>query len=104
MLGRNYFTARFKGKCYFCGTDIEIGDKAFYPVGREHVIGMMCCDDRADSELIYAANEHVPLSAEEQLLVRTIDVMPHGKTARDMCRTCFQVPAANGFCGCMEGR
>lgn len=27
-------------------------------------------------------------------------VMPRGKTVRDKCPQCFQIPASNGMCGC----
>ena len=33
-------------------------------------------------------------------LVKLSQVMPAGRSKRDLCPNCFQIPATNGVCGC----
>jgi hypothetical protein len=78
------FPARYTGGlCLPCDIVIERGDEITHhpTVGYVHVH----CYDRAND----AAPE---LPAERRAgVVRTVDVMPRGKTARDRCDRCFLV-------------
>lgn len=80
------FTAQHAGRCGNCGDLFAPGDEVFYVEG-DTLIAFECCGT--------AEPEHATSDAAQK-----IEVMPRGKTARDRCGTCFQIPATNGVCGC----
>lgn len=102
------FRATYDGACGNCRAPIGKGDPVKYTsedAGTRLLIGENCCGD-VDLELIPAGTLDafgVFASTEDfddQLSVPAPMVMPRRRTARDMCRTCFQIPASNGVCGC----
>lgn len=86
------FPARFSTLCLPCDSLIEPGDECVRhdEVGTIH----LHCLDKVD--------EHIAGQPAERRegVVRTIDVMPRGKTARDSCNRCFLVhtPAQGDDC------
>lgn len=84
------FKAKYDGRCPSCDEPISIGedvsmvdsDRGRITVHAQHV---------EDGEI------HVETSARPDPITST---MPRGKTVRDRCNRCFQVPASNGVCGC----
>jgi Fe-S cluster biogenesis protein NfuA len=78
------FTARYPGTCGGCGSEIDAGDTVFYD--GDTLVGDGCC--AGDSTL----------SAEARTTIA--QVMPRGKSVKDRCSKCFQIPASNGACGC----
>jgi hypothetical protein len=102
-MSRRYFTARYRSLCSSCKALIEPPDKAFYAFDDSNmVIGDICCGSLSDTDLIeLLPNRNGPESTPD--VDRDIDpatVMPRGRTARDMCLRCFQIPSSNGDCGC----
>lgn len=77
-------SAQFAGRCTTCGQPFEVGASIFY-TDDDALAGWECC----------GIDEPAAVVPEE-----TARVMPRGKTARDACGLCFQVPASNGMCGC----
>jgi len=52
-------------------------------------------------ECVYRADEVSQIPRDERTRSgRTPDTMPRGRTAKDRCGVCFQIPASNGACGC----
>ena len=92
------FEARYRGTCDGCRQhDISPGDLVYFNGNK--IIRIACCvDDVGDDE------ETVSMGAgfDSFNLGRSpeIKVMPYGKTKRDMCMKCFQIPANSGVCGC----
>ncbi len=98
-LTRKGFPAQYDGACISCGHRVLAGDHVFYAPGNESVSGLDCCGDKNDADLTVVQQR----DTEDEPNVTYVDittVMPRGRTARDACRTCFQVPANNGVCGC----
>jgi hypothetical protein len=95
---RRTFDARYAGSCASCSAPILPGDNVFYAPGNEAVSGLECCGDRPDEDLVVLqrADDH----GDEDATVDAAKVMPHGRTARDACQLCWQIPASNGTCGC----
>lgn len=83
-----HFPAAYAGRCRSCGTVFEPGTEVFYGRGEDTVTVWECCGDDDGRALTQA--ERIPLGR----------VLPHGKSKRDMCGRCFQIPASNGACGC----
>jgi hypothetical protein len=95
---RRSFQAKYDGTCGTCPAPIAIGDGVFYATpGAALVSGLDCCGDRPDEDLVTVQHAEEP---DEDLTVDVAKVMPRGRTARDACPTCWQVPASNGTCGC----
>lgn len=99
VTGRRAFKAQYPGNCISCGVAILPGDQIFYAPGNEAPSGLGCCGDRPDDELTVVQRRDETESSENpaDTIAR---VMPRGRTARDMCSRCFQIPASNGTCGC----
>lgn len=88
------FGARWEFTCACCGERQAPDSLAVY---------------RPDGLLVSAEPDHpagdadyVFLDAPRDLSTKAPEVMPRGKKASDRCDVCFQVPAANGVCGCPE--
>ena len=77
------FPAKYPGLCIPCGEDIEQGDE----ITHHDVAGYvhLRCIDQADAEAPGLPRER------RTPAIRTTDVMPRGKTARDACGSCFLV-------------
>lgn len=84
----SHFTAKYAGRCRNCGEIFEPGAEVFYAPDEDTVTGWECCGEQDDPRP--AVSEATPVDA----------VMPRGKTVRDKCPACFQIPASNGVCGC----
>jgi hypothetical protein len=89
------------GNCGSCDLPFRVGDWVFRD-GEGVLNGANCCgakffgrlaDDRTAGGMDLA-------EADGYDFVPASQVMPYGKTKRDMCLTCFQIPAASGVCGC----
>ena len=82
------FQASYPGRCG-CGEPISPGDEVFY-----------------DGEILYREEccgipEVLTRTERPASRVELLDkVMPRGATAADRCDRCFQIPSANGVCGC----
>jgi hypothetical protein len=96
---RSATVAQYRGVCITCGGSVQPGDMIFYAPGNEAPSGLDCCGDRPDEDLIVTQRRD-DLAAEDELTVDLASVMPHGRTVRDACPTCWQIPASNGSCGC----
>jgi hypothetical protein len=99
---RRSFPANYAGACGTCPAPISVGDRVFYATqGSEHVSGLDCCGDRPDDDLAPARRADDGLTADDETPADAIArVMPRGRTARDACGTCWQIPSTNGSCGC----
>lgn len=96
--GRRGFSAQYAGACISCGAAILPGDHLFYAPGNEAPSGLECCGDKDDADLTVVQRRDTEDDAD--MTVDVAKVMPRGRTARDACGRCFQVPAANDTCGC----
>jgi hypothetical protein len=81
------FEAKFAGRCGPCGQPFAEGDQVFYN-DDDTLVGAECCGNPDEPRTDLSRTEP------------RIPVMPRGKTAKDRCDGCFQIPAANGVCGC----
>lgn len=81
------FAAQFDGRCGPCGQPFKVGDDVFYD-DDDVLVGADCCGN---------PDEH---RANIDGTVPRIEVMPRNKSIKDRCGICFQIPAANGICGC----
>jgi hypothetical protein len=81
-----HFPASFPGRCGVCGEIYGPGDEVYFSMPEDILTGWECCGEADEPR---AEREKVP-----------VPVMPRGKTAKDKCPRCFQVPASNGVCGC----
>ena len=95
---RRMFMASQASGCATCIADILPGDAIFYGPGNEAASGMDCCGDKPDADP--AVTQRPDDAGDEDLTVDPRKVTPRGRTARDRCPTCFQIPATNGACGC----
>jgi hypothetical protein len=82
------FSATYTGRCGQCGDLFEPGARVSYN-DDDVLVGFYCCGNELD--------EHHPADSE---VTPRDQVMPRGKTSRDACPRCFQVPASCGACGC----
>lgn len=100
-LTRKGFPASFPGDCVSCGAAILPDDKVFYAPGNERVSGVDCCGDKDDADLVVHQRRDDGLAVDDEdpsdVIAR---VLPRGRTARDACTACWQIPANNGTCGC----
>ena len=99
-LTRKGFPAQYPGDCVSCGAAILPDDRVFYATGNERVSGVDCCGDKDDADLVVVQRRDDSGEDDESPVEAIAKVMPRGRTARDMCGRCFQVPANNGTCGC----
>lgn len=99
-LTRKGFPAQFGGDCVSCGDGILPGDRVFYAPGNERVSGVDCCGDKDDADLVVVQVRDDSGEDDESPVEAIARVLPRGRTARDACPKCFQVPANNGTCGC----
>lgn len=83
------FPAAYAGRCGNCGEPFQAGAEVFYD-DQDSLLVVECCGEEGQGAVHGA----------EQQTVKVDQVMPRGKTARDRCDRCFQVPASNGVCGC----
>lgn len=95
---RRTWVAAYDTSCATCPARIATGDLYFIAPGGSTASGMDCCGDRDDADLV--VHERADDSSDEGLTVDASQVMPRGRTARDACGRCWQVPANNGACGC----
>jgi hypothetical protein len=93
------------GFCGRCERKYAQGDWVFRD-GEGRVIAVNCCATAKDTR---PASDPQPLGLGDLLDAEDIEgrdfvpmaqVMPSGKSKADMCPICFQIPAANGLCGC----
>ena len=85
----HWFKLKFHGHCALCHGPLT-GMLGAYD-DNHRIIGECCRDvEPPTPEDDYKARE------------RVIDVMPRGKSARDACLRCFQVPSSSGVCGCED--
>lgn len=91
-------------RCGRCSMELRRGDWAFTVPSSTgpQAVGVNCCataEDASDSR-----QESMSLVDAEDMdgreFVPLTQVMPYGKTKRDMCPDCFMIPAASGVCGC----
>lgn len=105
--------ATFPGFCGRCERKYAKDDWVFRD-GEGRLVGVNCCATEDDTR---PAGDPVPLggyvdfgdtswaadTAEEiegRDFVPLSQVMPTGRTKRDMCPRCFQIPSSSGVCGC----
>lgn len=79
------FPAAYAGRCGNCGEIFGADTQVFY--ADDILMVVECCGEQDDPP-------------QEVVSRYTPKVMPRGKTVRDRCDGCFQVPASNGTCGC----
>lgn len=86
------FPARYPGLCIPCGDPIKVGESITnHP---EHGYIHEKCTDVQPAESNGADFDSFTRGR------APIAVLPRGKTTKDRCNGCFQVPASNGACGC----
>jgi hypothetical protein len=78
------FPASYAGTCGGCGEHFGPGVEITYNDGV--LVVDDCCGD-------------APTGLATRELKGPDPVFPRGKTKKDRCGTCFQVPASNGACG-----
>lgn len=98
--GPRTFVAKFDSNCASCLAMIRVGDEVFYASGAEVVSGLACCGDKTADELAAPAERDDLAVDEEPADVVIARTLPRGRTANDMCRKCFIIPASNGTCNC----
>ena len=86
------FPAAVAGKCGICATTYHAGEK----VTRAEdglTVAISCCGDllnESESDDLTDRSTKLP------------PVMPRGKSKKDMCSKCFQIPASSEVCGCAD--
>lgn len=86
------FKARYEGTCPACEDPINIGEE----------VTMIDSDRGRVTVHIPCAEDGVVISAASVGRPDHTALIPRGKTARDICGGCFQIPSSNGVCGCTE--
>lgn len=87
-----WFKARYTGKCGACETLFHDGDQIGYT--DEHIlVGLECC---GGSELVSLPHEAESFTGADFDSFNhgrppAIRVMPTGKTAKDVCMSCFMI-------------
>jgi hypothetical protein len=82
-------SASFAGRCGSCNEPFQSGDRVAYN-DDDVLVGQSCCPDVDEVVTGSGGSESVDLSL----------VMPRGKSVRDRCDQCFQIPSTSGACGC----
>lgn len=104
ILGRLHgvVLAQWKGECSRCGRSYAKGDLIFIADANLYA-AVDCCATEAD----YSGASSLDLGGidlEDDSVglgfVPLSQVMPPRRSKADMCGSCFQIPAANGICGC----
>ncbi len=85
------FAAATAGKCGICATTYHAGEKVTRTED-DLLVVIGCCGDLLDEESNEATDQSTKLPP----------VMPRGKSKKDMCPRCFQIPASSGVCGCAD--
>lgn len=85
------FVARYAGTCGACFEPIEAGDEVGYSA--ENVLTCGECW-RDGSPAVRVAFPGVEAPAPEAI------PLPRGKSVRDRCPRCFQIPSTSGNCEC----
>lgn len=88
------FSAKYHGLCLSCDEDIKPGESIVsHPDAG--FIHEECIED------VGSVRESNGADFDSFTWGRApIAVLPRGKTSKDRCGKCFQVPASNGVCGC----
>ena len=81
------FPARYAGRCSSCGELFGPGEAVAYAED-DSLVGQDCCGGSGEA------------TASEPAVDNLARVMPRGKSVRDRCGTCFQIPSTTGVCGC----
>lgn len=76
-IGSNPFEARYPGVCAACGDPFERGTIVRY----DSDDNVVCCTTTDDHTASAGHDDQIP-------------VMPHGKTARDVCPHCYMIHAS----------
>lgn len=84
------FMAKYDGLCLPCGEEIHKGE--WLTTHREYGFIHEECTDIEPAQATNIPRHGQPAPPEL--------VLPGGKTTKDRCSECFQVPASNGECGC----
>lgn len=87
--------AKYNGLCVPCGEDINQGD----PITLHPDAGYVH-EDCAEDVGKVAESNGADFNPRDRGRAPGIAVMPRGRTTKDRCDRCFQVPASNGACGC----
>lgn len=97
--------ALLNGRCGRCDNPYRVGDWVFRSGGGE-LVAVNCCATQRDMR---PAGDPLPLGLGDmedtddftsREFVPLSQVMPSNRSKSDMCQRCFQIPAANGVCGC----
>jgi hypothetical protein len=91
-----FIPAKYPGNCGTCDAGFSAGDTVYWSppeIGEPPVIDGPCCIESPQSN-------GADFDAFNRGRPPGIAVLPRGKTAKDRCNTCFQVPASSGACGC----
>ncbi len=94
---KRWFEAKWDGVCSCCGETLHAGDQVRFM--SDQIVGT-CCDGEPP-----AGVELVELESPFDLDVRSdtrlpgFEVMPRGKSAKDLCKLCFMIHAG-GQTGC----
>jgi hypothetical protein len=83
------FEAKYPFRCGTCGERHPAGAYAQYDADHTTLSAVNCADTNLESNGAAFDRGRAPIA-----------ILPRGKTAKDRCNTCFQVPASNGVCGC----
>lgn len=83
----SHFPARYAGRCGNCNELFAPDAEVFYSA-EDALVAWECCGEQDETRP--GTSEVTPVDK----------VMPRGKTVRDRCGECFQIPASNGVCGC----
>lgn len=85
-MAKTTFLSRFTLHCESCGEDHPPGIEVYYD--RDNRLRPVDCE------------QELPDPEIDQTEDKKIQVMPRGRTVKDRCMKCFQIPASNGVCGC----
>lgn len=94
------FSARYAGKCGNCGEGFQAGDLVQYADADGELCGVDCCGQGGSASSASLLFDEQREANREDPALAAVMVLPRGRTARDKCGKCFQVPASNGVCGC----
>lgn len=87
--------------CGRCERLMRVSEYVFRSTG-DTLVGVSCCatedDTITDTGTRNSFGDQIDESLEAQEYVDLATVMPYGKTKKDMCERCFQIPASNGVC------
>lgn len=93
------FKADYAGTCSECQSSFRVGTEVAYLHTTGELIAS-CCINSETAAADAVATQGGDFDSFTPGRTPGIAVLPRGKTKKDMCEICFQIPSSSGVCGC----